>query len=431
MKCEWCKITLPVAVIVLIIGIFSYQFIDPAPPKTLKIATGRTDGSYYHYATLYRKILKKEKFNLQIIPSAGSVEALSMLKKGKVDVAFVQGGTANKEKTKNLISLGSIYFESLWIFHRKSENFNYLYELRGKKLYIGNKGSGTRALALILLRKNSVNKNNTKFVNLENENPQKALKEGKVDAIFSVISANSPKIKKMLSDNKLELFSFKRADAYSKIFPFLSPLVLGEGVIDLEKNIPSKDKILIGTTATLVASKSIHPDWIRLLLKSARKVHSKATIFSNENQFPTYKYTQIPMDEDAKNYIIKGDSFLEKIFPFWIASMLDRLAIMIIPLITLLFPLFKGILPLYRWRVRKTIYKWYEILFSIDSKIENLNEDELEKTKIKLLELLDEIQEETKIPLSYMGEYYTLKEHANLILNKIDKILKNESYIHK
>jgi len=196
-------------------------------------------------------------------------------------------------------------------------------------------------------------------------------------------------------DDELELFSFKRADAYSKIFPFLSPLTLGEGVINLKKNIPDRPKILLGTTATLVASKSIHPDWIRLLLKAAKKVHSKATIFSNENQFPTYKYTQIPMDEDAKNYIIKGDSFLEKIFPFWMASMLDRLAIMIIPLITLLFPLFKGVLPLYRWRVRKTIYKWYKILFDIDSKIENLNKKELEKTKKELLNLPGEIQQIT------------------------------------
>ncbi len=431
MKCEWCKITLPIALLVLIAGIFSYQFIDPAPPKTLKIATGKADGSYYHYATLYHNILKKEKFDLQIIPSAGSVAALHMLEKSEVDVAFVQGGTASKQDMENLISLGSIYFEPLWIFYRKGEKFDYLYNLRGKRLYIGDKGSGTRALALILLKENSVNETNTKFVDLKNENPQQALKDGKVDAIFSVISANSPKIKKMLSDKDLELFSFKRANAYSKIFPFLSPLVLGEGVIDLEKNIPASDKILIGTTATLVASKSIHPDWIRLLLKAARKVHSKATIFSNENQFPTYKYTQIPMDEDAKNYIIKGDSFLEKIFPFWIASMIDRLAIMIIPLATLLFPLLKGILPLYRWRVRKAIYKWYKVLFDIDSKIENLDKEELEKTKKELLDLLDEIQEETKIPLSYMGEYYTLKEHANLILDKIDKILKNESYKSK
>ncbi len=426
MKCEWCKITLPVVVILLIVGIFSYQFIDPAPPRTIKIITGKTDGSYYHFATLYNKILEKEKFHLKIIPSAGSVEALSLLEQGKGDVAFIQGGTINKNETKNLISLGSIYFEPLWIFYKKGKGFNYLYELKGKKLYIGNKGSGTRALALILLNKNNINKENTIFVKLKGETPQEALKKGEIDAIFSVISANSPNIKKLLEDDQLELFSFKRADAYSKIFPFLSPLVLGEGIINLKENIPNRQKILLGTTATLVASKSIHPDWIRLLLKAAKKIHSKATIFSDENQFPTYKYTQIPMDKDAKNYIIKGDSFLEKILPFWMASMIDRLAIMIIPLLTLLFPLFKGILPLYRWRVRKAIYKWYKILFDIDSKIEDLDKEELEKTKKELLNLLDEIQEETKIPLSYMGEYYTLKEHANLILDKIDKLLKKQ-----
>lgn len=428
MKCEWCKIAIPIIAIVLIVGIFSYQFIDPAPPKTIKIITGKTDGSYYHFATLYNDILKKERFNLQIIPSAGSVEALSMLEKGKADVAFIQGGTADKKETKNLISLGSIYFEPLWIFYKKGKEFNYLYQLKGKKLYIGNKGSGTRALALILLNKNNINEKNTKFVDLKGISPQDAIKEGKIDVIFSVISANSPKIKKLLMDDELKLFSFKRANAYSKIFPFLIPLTLNEGVMSLEKNIPNTPKTLLGTTATLVASKSIHPDWVRLLLKAAKKVHSKATIFSSENQFPTYKYTQIPMDEDAKNYIIKGDSFLEKILPFWMASMIDRLAIMIIPLLTLLFPLFKGVFPLYRWRVRKAIYKWYEILFDIDSKIENLNKTELEKTKKELLSLLKEIQDETKIPLSYMGEYYTLKEHAHLILYKIDERLDTNSY---
>ncbi len=423
MKCEWCKITLPIIVIILIVGIFSYQFIDPAPPRAIKIATGKIDGSYYHFATIYRKLLKKEKFDLQLVPTAGSVEALSMLEKGKVDVAFVQGGTAKKQDLKNLMSLGSIYFEPLWVFYRKSDKFKYLYELKGKNIYIGGVGSGTRALAKVLLKENNIDKTNTNFVDLKNQSPKTALEKGKVDAIFSVISASSSKIKDLLSDNKLELFSFKRAKAYSKRFSYLSALTLGEGVMNLEKNIPKTDKTLLGTTATLVSVKTLHPDLIRLLLKVAKKVHSPSSIFSVQNQFPTYKYTQIPMSSDAKKYLLKGDSFLEKIFPFWIASKIDRLAIMIIPLLTLLFPLLKGAMPLYRWRVRSKVYKWYKILHEIDSRLKNTDKNELIKTKTDLLNILDEIQKETKIPLSYMGEYYDLKVHANLILGKIEKLL--------
>jgi len=424
MKCEWCKITLPIIVVVLIVGIFSYQFIDPAPPKTIKIATGKADGSYYHFATIYHNLLKKEKFDLQLIPTAGSVEALSMLENGEVDVAFVQGGTAKKQDLKNLMSLCSIYFEPLWVFHRKGDKFKYLYDLKGKNIYIGGVGSGTRALAKVLLKENNIDETNTNFVDLKNQSPKKALEDGKVDAIFSVISANSSKVQSLLSDNQLELFSFKRANAYSKRFSYLSALSLGEGVVNLEKNIPNSDKILLGTTATLVATKTLHPDLIRLLLKVAKKVHSPSSIFSMQNQFPTYKYTQIPMSSDAKKYLLKGDSFLEKIFPFWISSMIDRLAIMIIPLLTLLFPLLKGAMPLYRWRVRSKVYKWYKILHEIDSRLKNTDKNELEKTKADLLKILDEIQRETKIPLSYMGEYYDLKVHINLILGKLEKLLK-------
>ncbi len=421
MNCDWCKIAFPIVLIVSIVTLFSYQYISPAPPKTLKIATGKADGSYYHFATKYHQLLKKDKFDLQIIPTAGSVEALSMLQKGEVDVSFVQGGVATKKSTRDLVSLCSIYFEPLWIFYKKSDNFKYLYQLKGKKLYIGEIGSGTRALALVLLKENSIDAKNTTFVDLGKTDPQSALTNGKVDAIFSVISASSDKIKKLLEDKNLELFNFKRAMAYSKRFSYLSALNLGEGVIDIEKNIPNHNITLLGTTATLVANKSINPDLIRLLLKSVKKVHSNATIFSKEGEFPSYKYTQIPMSEDAKNYLIKGDSFLEKIFPFWIASMIDRLAIMIIPLLTLLFPLLKGAFPLYRWRVRSKIYKWYRVLYEIDSNLEILKKDELKTTKDNLLKLLKEIQKETKIPLSYMGEYYNLKVHINMILNKIDK----------
>jgi len=421
MKCEWCKIALLPIAILLIVGVFSYQFINPAPPKTLKIATGKADGSYYHYATLYHNILKKDKFDLQVIPTAGSVEALSMLEKGEVDLAFVQGGTASKTDMKNLMSLSSLYYEPLWIFYQKNENINFLYELKGKRIYIGGEGSGTRALALVLLKENNINNKNTKFVNLNGRSPKQALKSGKVDAIFSVISANSSKIQSLLEDKDIKLFNFKRAKAYSKRFNYLKPLILGEGVMDLEKNIPNRDITLLGTTATLVSTKELNSDLIRLILRAVKKIHSKASIFSQKNEFPTQKYTQIPMSEDAKIYLIKGDSFLQKIFPFWIASTIERLIVMILPLLVILFPLLKGLLPLYRWKIRSKIYKWYKILHELDSRLETVDPKLLIQIKKDLEKMINEMQKDSNIPLSYMGEYYDLKVHANLILGKLNK----------
>lgn len=425
MKCEWCKISFGVVIVIsLILGV-SYQFLDPAAPKNIKIATGTKEGSYYKFAQEYKKILKEDKFNLEIIPTAGSIEALAKLENKEVDLAFIQGGTANKDDINNLTSLASIYFEPIWIFYNSSLDITYINELQGKKIAIGVDGSGTQPLAIEILKQNNINAQNSIFVKLPMNEAKEALESQKIDALFTVISPTSSKILSLIENENIKLLNIKRASAYSKRFHYITPLSIGEGVINLEKNIPSHELSLISTTATLVSQKNLHPDLIRLILKTAKKVHSQPSIFEENILFPNKDYTQIPLHVDAKHYLEKGDSFLEKIFPFWIASSIDRLIIMIIPLLTLLFPLFKGVMPIYRWRIRSKIYKWYKILHEADSKLERLNKEELLNIQKDLHKMFDNMEKDSDVPLSYMGEYYDLKVHANLILGKIEKLLNN------
>jgi TRAP transporter TAXI family solute receptor len=397
------------------------KFIKPAPPKSFTIATGRSDGAYYHFAKIYQQLLKKEKITLNIVTTAGSVEALKLLDEGKVDVAFVQGGTAGKYvKDDKLSSLASIFYEPLWVFYsRKLQNIDYLYDLKGKTISIGENGSGTKALSELLLKENDITPKNTHIKYLSSHDSIKQLKNGKIDALFMVVSPSSSNIKKLLSDEGIKLFSFKRALAYKQKFLFLTDLTLGEGIIDLKQNIPSSDKILLATTCTLVQNNSFNPELMKLLLKIAKKVHSKKTLFADEGFFPNSKFTQIPMNEDAKIYLLKGDSFLEKIFPFRVAVTINRLIIFLIPLITLLLPFFKGILPIYRWRIRYKIYKWYGKLNEIDKNIEFMDLKKVQNSIKKIKELQKEIKEQTNIPLSYMGEYYNLQLHIDLILKKL------------
>lgn len=423
MQKEWFKLGFGAFVLILLVLGISYQFIDPAPPKKLSIATGTTSGSYYKFAQEYKKLLEKEKFELLIVPTQGSVEALKKLQNKEVDIAFVQGGVANEEEVKTLRSLASIYFEPLWIFYSGKFDFKYINELKGKKVSIGSEGSGTKPLALEILKQNSIDKTNTTLLELSNEAAQQALTKGEIDVLFSVISPSSKMVQSLLSNPKVKLLNIQRASAYSKKLHYLTPVSIGEGVVSLENNIPSSNITLLSTTATLVGQKDLHPDLIRLILKTAKQVHSTPSLFENNEIFPSKKYLQIPLHVDAKHYLEKGDSFLEKIFPFWIASSIDRLVIMIIPLLTLLIPIIKGALPLYRWRIRSSIYKWYKILHEIDLKLESLDKSELPKIKEDLEKMAEDIQKSSKIPLSYMGEYYDLRVHANLILGRIEKLL--------
>lgn len=424
MKCEWCKIGFGAFFILLCVSFLTYQFIEPAPPKDITIAAGRTDGAYYQYALRYQKLLKDEGFNLEIVPTSGSVDALKLLNDKKVDVAFVQGGAASQSDTSHLMSLGSIYFEPLWIFYRNTVNPTYVYDLKGSRIAIGSEGSGTRALAEHLLDENKITDSNTTFLPLSGEDAIKAIKAGEIDAVFSVISESSPQITELLRDPNIELLEIRRALAYEKRMHYLKDLHLGEGTLNLDENLPAKSVSILGTTATLVVDEDIHPDLIRLLLKTAKTVHSPASTFAHQDEFPSRDYTEIEMSEDAARFIIKGESFLERNLPFALAGTVDRLLIMLIPLATLIFPLFKGAMPLYRWRIRSKIYKWYKFVRSIDLLIEKMDEDEL-ATSLNQIEELDlEVKKDSDIPLSYMGEYYELRVHIELIDARLRERLK-------
>ncbi|MFT5662102.1 MAG: TRAP transporter TAXI family solute receptor [Sulfurimonas sp.] len=390
-------------------------FIEPAPKKELTIATNHKDSNYYATALKYQKLLAEQNVKLKIVESSGSVENLDLLNSGKVDIAFVQGGIIEENDNQNLESLASVYYEPLWIFYKnQGYTIEYLVELVSKKISIGANGSGTQYLAIQMLVDNGITTDNTSLSMDTSKDAKVKLLNGSIDAMFLVGSPSSGIIKDLLSDPSVELLNLKRVRAYNQKYKFLSSLVLHEGTIDLYKNLPSENKNLLATTANLVCREGINDELIRIFVKQIKKVHKEQSIFENQNQFPSLENLDTRINKEAKNYITKGDSWLESIFPFWIASQIDRLKLLLIPLLTLLFPLFKGVLPLYRWTIRSKIYKWYRRLDEIE-KVATFSDETLKKNQDDLLALKDEVQAQTKVPLSYKGEYYNLLLHIDLV----------------
>lgn len=243
--------------------------------------------------------------------------------------------------------------------------------------------------------------------------------------MFMVTSHESQNVKELLENPKINVLSVKRAKAYSQKYSFLEALTLHEGTLDLYKNLPDETINLLSTSANLLANPNVPEEITRIFLKQVKQVHSKKSLFAQENQFPNLLNTDLKINKEAEKYFKNGDTWLESIFPYWIASNIDRLKILLIPLLTLMFPLFKGVFPLYQWSMRSKIYRWYKMLNEIDKKITTSTFDELKKFDDELISLNIEIQEETKVPLAFMGEYYNLMVHLDLIQNKI-KIRVNE-----
>ena len=427
MLINFFKIYLPIILFGLVLFYVTSKFIDPAPKKELTIAAGSKNGTYFKIAQKYKKLLEKENVTVYILETKGSLHNTQLLQEKKADIGFVQSGILNENNNKNIQSLASIYYEPLWVFY-KNEGYqiNYIIELIGKKIAIGSTGSGTFDLSTKILNDNGINNSNSEFLTYNSSKAKEALINGDIDVLLTVISPNSNIVQELLEDPKINVLSIQRAQAYSRKYAYLSTLNLYEGTMDLYRNIPNNNMNLLAATANLVTTQGVPHELIRLLLKKVKEVHKHKSLFAQENQFPNTLNLDTQINKESLKYLRNGDSWLESIFPYWIASNMDRLKILLIPLLTLMFPLLKVVAPLYRWTMRSKIYKWYKTINEIDKKLKGLNNSELKIELKNLATLQTSIQEHTNVPMSFMGEYYNLLIHIELIINKINNKLSTQ-----
>ena len=396
--------------------VYLYTLVEPAPVKKITIATGREVGVYYEYALRYKKLLEEEDIAVTIIKTAGSIETLKLLNEKKVDIGFVQSGTASSKDKEHLKSIASLYFEPLWLFSRASINkIAYLNELNSTRLSIGEAGSGTVELTQKLLAQTDLKFDASELFNLDVKESYESFKKSQLDAFFTVLSPRSALIQQMLVDQNLNLVEIKRAKAFTAYFPFLQEYKIYEGSLNLKKNIPSKDLTLLATTATLITHSQVDNTLIRLVTKKIKESSRVGDIF------PSHNYLEIPIHKASQKYLLHGDSFLEKIFPYWIASNIDRLKFLLIPLLTLLIPLFKSLIPIYRWRSRAKVYRWYRKLDEITENWEDFNLEELDTAQRELKALGREIRSKTDVPLSFKWEYHTLQHHIDNVIERMER----------
>jgi TRAP transporter TAXI family solute receptor len=403
----------------------AWQFVNPAPPDTITIATGQPGGAYLLFAERYQAILAREGITLNILETAGSVENLQLLEKDSADLAFIQGGTADAANAPDLVSLASLYYEPLWIFYSGTDTLTRLTQLQSRRIATGKPGSGTQAVAMALLEDNRLQINPGEVLSVGGQEAAEALVSGKVDAAFFVASVQSPLVQKLLRQQGIQLMSFERADAYTRLHRFLSRITLPEGTIDLQENIPPRDTILLAATANLVAHSDFHPALVGLILQAAEEVHRAGGLFASPGDFPNDRYLDFPLDDGARRFFKHGPPFLQRYLPFWTANLLDRLKIMLIPLLTLLIPLAKIMPPTYRWQVRKKVYRWYRELKSLDFEHPEQLSSEALHTSIQKLDAIEEEVRKVTIPLSYSDELYNLRLHIDLVRGKLKKGLED------
>ncbi len=424
----------PFVLLALALLAASYYILKPNPPRRVVLATGPEQSAYAEFGKRYQAELKRHRIEVVLRPTAGSRENLRFLHDAKqdVDIAFVQGGasestSAAKEEAEGvpLLSLGSLFYEPVWIFYREEPTkrtgppapLTEIARLRGLRVDVGARGSGSTGLFNRLLEDNLMDREEVVRSRLEPTPAVVALLDNKVDAVVMVSAPESPLVQMLLQTPGIRTFEFPQAEAYARRRRFLSPVILPRGVADLSRDVPGHDIPLLATTTSLVVREDTHPALQQLFVQAAAKIHGGAGWIARAGQFPSARQSEFPLAPEAERFYRTGPPVLQRYLPFWMANFIDRMWVALFSIIAILIPLSRIVPPVYAFRIRSRVFRWYRDLREIEDR---LGRDDVDCGE--LLERIDRLEarvERVPLPLAYTDELYDLRQHITLVRERL------------
>ena len=410
----------------------AYLVLQPTPPRRVVLATGVDQGAYAEFGKRYAELLKQHGIQVELRPTQGAADNLALLRDpgSGVDLAFVQGGAdAQQDRDSGapldtgLVSLGSLFYEPVWLFYReaaaqqliKAPQINSLSQLVGARLNIGAPGSGAPPLLRLLLAANAIAPDAITLLQQPTTPAVVDLLEGRIDALALASAPESLMVQMLLQTPGIQLFDFAQAEAYSRRFAFISPVLLPRGVVDLARDRPPADVRLVAPTATLLARDSLHPALVQLFVQAALQVHGGAGWFQRKGDFPNAANIERPLAAEAQRLYRNGVPWLQRYLPFWLANLADRMWVVLLAIVAVLIPLARVLPPLYEFRIRSRVFRWYAQLRAVESALG-------QRSNAVLLAELDQIEShvgQISMPLSYTDELYALRGHIQMVRRRL------------
>ena len=426
---ELLLVVLPLLAIVFGAIWLALHFVDPAPPHTFVVSTASAGSPYYRYAERYKAAFKRNGVALEVRESGGSTDNLKALASpaSGVNAGFVQGGLASSRDAPGLLSVGRVAYEPLWVFYAGNTPLERLTALKGKRILIGPAGGGTSGLALRMLAANGITAETATLINRELPDYVDLLAKGEADAGFLVLAPEARTIQRLLRTPNVRLMSFANAEAYTQRFPFLTRLVLREGVVDFAANIPSGDTTLIATTTAVLVREDAHRALVNLLAQALYEVHGQpvadagndAQLFQRVGEFPLANDPEFALSEDARRVYRSGPPVLQRYLPFWVATMLDRLMVSFVVLVPILIPLIRFAPQIYSWRVRRRIIYWYGELKRLEASARSASTPQERAVKLGELDRIEAAVDNIPIPLGFADRLYELRQHVELARRRL------------
>jgi TRAP-type uncharacterized transport system substrate-binding protein len=389
----------------------------PLPERTLAMATGPAGSAYAAFGERYRALLAKQGVEVRLVPTNGSYDNVTRLRdpRSGVSVAFVQAGTVSAGESEDLVSLGSMFYEPLWIFCRCNPNGLEYHENIGAHVSIGPPGSATRELTLQLMRLNGIDPKRFRLEAFVPEQAADALLGGGIDAAFIDTAWESAAVQRLLADPSINLVPFRRADAYVALLPFLTKVRLPMGVASLADNRPAEDVDLVAPRASLVVRSDLHPALQYLLIDAATKIHGGPGIFNPAGTFPAAEMIDLPLSTEAQHMYRSGPTFLRRHLPFWLAELVQRLLLLVVPLVGIVYPVVRFGPEIWRWEMERRLRGMYRDLRRLER---DLRVERDPGKRSELHDRLDELETRAaraRLPDSFAAMAYELKQNIRFV----------------
>ena len=419
----------PFILLALALLTLAYWWLDPNPPKQVTLATGPAQSAYSEFGTRYAKALAQSGITVHLVPSEGSSANLQLLREGKVDLGFVQGGSdeSSVNAESGVESLGSLFVEPLWLFYKTqaaidattNDTLTSFGQLKTLRINVGTPGSGVPALMEKLFDVNRLELATLKLTKLEQTPATMAFLNNEVDAIVFASAPESPMVQMLLQTPGVKLMDFNQNEAYSRRVSFLTPVSLPRGVVDLAGDIPASDVRLVAPTTTLLARDGVHPAILQLFSQASLKMHGSASWFNRAREYPSVANTEFPLAQEADRTIRSGVPLLQRYLPFSLANLMERMWLALGIIVAVLLPLSRIVPPLYQFRIRSRIFRWYGQLRNIEDRLGE--KTDTPDALLKELAALEIHAEKVTVPLSYADELYSLRNHIDMVRQKLLK----------
>jgi len=417
----------PFIVLAVALLALAYWWLDPMPPKRVTLASGPPQSAYAEFATRYRQLLAANGIEVVVLPTEGSSDNLRLVREGKADLGFVQGGSgaASPDTGPALLSLGDLFLEPIWLFYRQDSarsvdrhaRLDNLRALKGMRVNVGTPGSGVPQLMRSLFALNALEDADLQLTRLGQTPATVAFLDGQSDALVFASAPESQMVQMLLQTPGVRLMEFVQSEAYSRRLPFLAPVILPRGVVNLATDIPPRNVRLVAPTSTLLARADLHPALLQLFSQASLRVHGGAGWFSRPREFPRASNAEFALSKEAERTIQSGVPLLQRYLPFQLANLLERMWLSLGIIIALLLPLSRVVPPLYQFRIRSRVFRWYAQLRDIEDRVQAGT-----GAREALLEELDALEQRAGkivVPLSHTDELYALRNHIELVRRKI------------